>query len=70
MELRDIVEAKEGWSEYKLDDGSKIRVKGVLLEAKRAVGQFSLEGDPLYVMQITMVQQLVSPDNLKKDFKA
>ena len=69
MEPRDVVESKEGWSEYILADGSKIRIKGVLLDAKRAVNQFNPEGDPIYVMQITMVQQLVAPDKLKKDFK-
>lgn len=69
MEPRDIVSSKEAWSEYTLDDGSIIRVKGVLLDAKRAVNQFSPDGDPLYVMQITMVNQLRASEKLRKDYK-
>jgi S-adenosylhomocysteine hydrolase len=70
MEPKDIVNAKEGWSEYTLDDGSVIRVKGVLLDIKRALNQFNAEGDPVYVMQLALVHQLRAPDQLKKDYKA
>jgi S-adenosylhomocysteine hydrolase len=68
MEPRDIVGSKEGWSEYTLDDGSILRGKVVILEAKRAVGQFNAEGDPVYLMQMTMVNQVKAPDNLRKGY--
>lgn len=47
MAQRDVVSSKDGWSEYKLDDGSTIRVKAVILDIKRAVGQYNLEGNPI-----------------------
>jgi len=68
MEPKDIINYKEGWSEYTLDDGSIIRIKGVLLDVKRALDQFGPEGDPIYVFQIAMVQQLRAPDHLKKGY--
>jgi len=65
-ESMDIVSSKDGWSEYTLADGAVIRVKGVLLDVKRLIGQYKPDGEPIYVMQITMVNQARVPDNLKK----
>jgi hypothetical protein len=67
MEQRDIVNSKDGWSEFTLDDGSTIRTKVAMIDVKRAVGQFNLaNGDPTYVMQMTIVTNLAAPDHLKK----
>lgn len=64
---RDIVEVKNGWSEYTLDDGAIIRVKGVLIDAKQFVGQFNtVTGEPIYGLQLSVVHELVVPDSLKK----
>ena len=65
-EPRDIVSSKEGWSEYTLADGSVIRAKATILDVKIALGQYSPEGDPVYLMQIAFVNQLRVPENLKK----
>jgi hypothetical protein len=66
MELVDVVSSKEGWSEFTLSDGSVIRLKSVLLEVKRAVGQYTIEGDPIYVMQSAQVNQVKAPEELRK----
>jgi hypothetical protein len=66
---RKIVKTKEGWSEFRLDDGSIIKAKAVILDVKRAVGQFNIEGNPVYVMQMTMVHNLIAPPSLKKKKK-
>jgi hypothetical protein len=66
MESRDVAGLKDGWSEYTLDDGSVIRVKAVLLDIKRAVDQYSDDGNPLYVLQYAFVNQVKAPDHLKK----
>jgi hypothetical protein len=63
---RKIVKAKESWSEFRLDDGSVIQAKAVILDVKRAVGQFNIEGNPVYIMQMTMVHNLIAPASLKK----
>jgi hypothetical protein len=65
-EPRDIVSTKEGWSEFTLADGSVIRAKAVLLDVKIASGQYSPDGDPIYLMQLAFVNQLKVPESLKK----
>jgi hypothetical protein len=62
----DIVSSKDGWSEYTLQDETVIRAKAVVLDAKKMVGQFNAEGDPIYVLQLTMVNQVKAPARLKK----
>lgn len=62
----DIVSSKDGWSEYTLADGTVIRAKGVVLDVKKMIGQFNAEGDPIYVMQLTLINQARVPERLKK----
>ena len=62
----DIVSSKEGWSEFTLSDGATIRVKGVLLDVKKMTGQYNAEGEPIYVLQMTLVNQARVPTDLKK----
>jgi hypothetical protein len=62
----DIVSSKDGWSEYTLADGTVIRAKGVVLDVKKMTGQFNAEGEPIYVLQLTMVNQARVPEQLKK----
>jgi hypothetical protein len=65
-EQRDVVASKDGWSEYTLDDGTVLRLKAALLDAKRAVNQYGPDGNPLYVFQFTVINQLIAPKNLRK----
>jgi hypothetical protein len=62
----DIVSSKDGWSEYNLADGTVIRAKAALLDVKKMTGQYSADGEPVYVMQLTMVNQAKVPEELKK----
>jgi hypothetical protein len=66
---RKIVKTKEAWSEFRLDDGSVIQAKAVILDVKRAVDQFNIDGNPVYIMQMTMVHNLIAPSSLKKKQK-
>jgi hypothetical protein len=66
MEPVDVISSKEGWSEFTLSDGSVIRLKAVLLEVKKAVGQYTPDGDPIYIMQSAQVNQVKAPENLRK----
>ena len=67
METTDIISTKEGWSEYTLEDGSVIRAKAVLLDVKKATGQYTPDGNPIYIMQFAFVNQLKNvPEGLKK----
>jgi hypothetical protein len=62
----DIVSSKDGWGEFTLADGTLIRAKAVLLDVKKMVGQFNVDGEPIYELQLTMVNQARVPDQLKK----
>ncbi len=62
----DIVSSKDGWGEFTLADGTVIRAKAVLLDVKKLVGQFNADGEPIYELQLTMVNQARVPDQLKK----
>jgi predicted TIM-barrel fold metal-dependent hydrolase len=62
----DIVSSRDGWSEYTLADGTVIRTKCALLDVKQMVGQYNAEGEPIYVLQMTMINQARVPDQLKK----
>jgi hypothetical protein len=67
MEQRDVVNSKDGWSEFTLDDDTVIRTKVAMIDVKRAVGQFNqANGDPMYVLQMTIVTNVKAPDRLKK----
>src|SRR5258706_7481795 len=63
----DIVSSKDGWSEFTLADGTVIRAKAAVLDVKKMVGQYNPEGEPIYVLQLTVVNQTRVPDNLKKE---
>jgi hypothetical protein len=62
----DIESSKDGWSEYTLTDGTVIRAKAVVLDVKKMVGQYNADGEPIYELQLTMVNQTRVPDKLKK----
>jgi hypothetical protein len=62
----DIVSSKDGWSEFTLTDGTVIRAKATILDVKKMVGQYNADGEPVYILQVTMVNQTRVPDNLKQ----
>jgi len=62
----DIVSSKEGWSEFTLSDGTVLRTKAALLDVKAAVGQYSQDGNPIYVMNFAVLNQVNAPDKLRK----
>lgn len=68
-EQRDIVSSKDGWSEYTLSDGSIIRSKAVTIDVKRAIDQYSADGNPLYIVQTAVINSVNAPDELKKKSK-
>jgi hypothetical protein len=62
----DIVSSKDGWSEYTLADETVIRTKAAVLDVKKMTDQFNADGEPIYVLQLTMINQAKVPDHLKK----
>ena len=66
MEQVDIVGSKDGWSEYTLADDTVVRLKSVLIDVKRAIDQYTSTGDPIYVIQTALVNNVKAPDKLKQ----
>jgi hypothetical protein len=54
----DMVEAKEVWSEYRLSDGTTLRVKPVMIAVFRTDGQQSPDGEPVYNTKSTLVMDV------------
>ena len=62
----DVLEAKEVWSEYRLSDGTVLRIKPVMITISRVEGEHTIEGDPVYNMKSTLVTDVRAPQELKK----
>ena len=62
-----MVEAHEKWTEIKLEDGSSLRIKAVIIGAVRIEGQYDQEGNPLYMVKANQVMTVSAPDHLRKD---
>jgi hypothetical protein len=60
----DVLEAKEIWSEYRLADGTLLRIKPVLIGVSRAPGH-TPDGDPIYNIKSTLVTDVRAPQQLK-----
>ncbi|MDR2632117.1 MAG: hypothetical protein LBC51_00650 [Treponema sp.] len=49
-ESMEIIEAKEPWAEYILEDGAKIRAKQVVMKIVK-LNQKNPDGTPVYILQ-------------------
>jgi hypothetical protein len=62
-----VEESNERWSEFKLEDGTVLKVKMTVVSAVRVEGQFDPQGNPTYVMNMTPVIAVVDvPERLRK----
>jgi hypothetical protein len=57
----EMLEAKERWSEYRLADGTILRLKPVIIAVFRADGQYTPDGDPVYNMKSTLITDVRAP---------
>jgi len=62
----DFTPIKEDWNEYKLDDGTILRIKLVLADVLRTEKYDPLTGDPHYIIKSTNIVTAIVPPNLKK----
>lgn len=62
----EMLEAKERWSEYRLADGTTLRLKPVMIAIFRAEGQYTQDGDPVYNMKSTLITDVRAPETLTK----
>lgn len=62
----EMLEAKERWNEYRLADGTTLRLKPVMIAVFRADGQFTPDGEPVYNMKSTLITDVRAPATLTK----
>ena len=61
-----VDESSEKWSEYKLEDGTTIRLKQVIMEVIRT-SQYDPEGNPLYTIKAQPILSILDvPENLRR----
>lgn len=58
---------KENWNLYSLEDGTKLRMRMVVAQVIRLEGEYTADGDPIYVINSTNVVVADVPEHLKKD---
>ena len=51
----EVIEAKEAWSEYRLADGTILRVKPIMIAITRVDDADGATGEPVYNMRSTLV---------------
>ena len=62
-----ISESTERWTEVKLDDGSVLRLKPVVVGAVRIEGHYDPDGNPMYALKANQVMIVTSaPVHLRK----
>ena len=62
----EMLEAKERWSEYRLADGTILRLKPVMIAIFRADGQYTPDGEPVYNMKSTLIADVRAPSALMR----
>ena len=62
-----VAESTERWSEVKLEDGSVLRLKPVVLSAIRLAEKYDQDGNPIYSVKVNQVMAVASaPEHLRK----
>jgi hypothetical protein len=51
----EVLESKEAWSEYRLADGTVLRVKPIMIAVSRVENSGEAGGEPVYTMKATLV---------------
>jgi len=55
----------ENWTQYTLEDGTILKMKGILLEVVR-LSEYNEKGEPIYQFSAQQIVGTIVPDKLKK----
>jgi len=69
LDMVEIVKSEEGWSKFTLKDRTILRVKPTVIDVRRARGQFTVDGDPVYIVKTGILISTVAPGRLKKPLR-
>ena len=65
-EFVEVEKAEEKWNEYRLADGTFLRIKPVVTEVWRAQDEYDSEGNPRYIVKSQVIMAVTPPPGLKK----
>lgn len=60
---------REDWNEYILTDQTVLRVRIILHDVVRLIGEYTSEGDPIYQVKTTNILSSDVPESLKRPGK-
>jgi hypothetical protein len=62
-----VIQSNEIWSEYKLEDGTTLRIKFAVGSIMRLAGEYDPENNPIYIVKGTVLTvPLIVPESLQK----
>jgi hypothetical protein len=61
-----VVESTERWTDVKLDDGTSVRIKPVVMSVIRVDGRYDPQGNPMYAVQAGQAMSVSAPEHLRK----
>ena len=62
----EVVETREVWSEYRLTDGTVLRVKPIMIAISRIEDARGAEGEPVYTMKSTLITDVRAAPQLPR----
>ena len=62
----EVNQSNEHWNQYLLEDGTMLRLKSVVTHVVRVPGEYTPEGDPLYIVKSGNIVTTTCPENLKR----
>jgi hypothetical protein len=62
--IMEVTESKEPWSEYTLEDGTKIRIKQALVNIVKLDDEKAPNGDPILIIQAQQAMTVI-PKNMR-----
>jgi hypothetical protein len=57
--LMNVIDSNEPWSEYALEDGTKIRIKHTLVSIAKLEGKTAPNGDTVYSVQLQQAMSVI-----------
>ena len=61
-----VEETTERWTDIHLADGSRIRLKSVVIAVLRMVDKYDNEDNPIYQLKASQIMSVTSPGHLRK----
>jgi hypothetical protein len=62
----EVTEATRPWTDFLLEDGSRLRVNVVIDAVHRLEGEYDQRGNPIYYVNARTISSTLSPETLRK----